>query len=174
MTQTNGSKREFLNPWLKRKAISPFYPGIVMQTVPPRAWSDHPDRQASEHKPHVLVVDDDPIVLEVIRDRLESAGYDVSTRSEELGTSAWIAVNKPDIVLLDVMMPALRGNEIASLVLRRGVGDGVGIIFHSSKSPDELEELVQRSGALGAICKTGDERSFLRQFKSLAARHRRS
>ncbi len=64
----------------------------------------------------VLVVDDDPIVLEVTRERLEGAGYVVHIREEALGTSQWTAEFQPDIVLLDVNMPALTGLDLAQLL----------------------------------------------------------
>ena len=64
----------------------------------------------------VLVVDDDPIVLEVTRERLEGAGYIVYVREEALGTSQWSAEFQPDIVLLDVNMPALTGLDLAQLL----------------------------------------------------------
>jgi DNA-binding response OmpR family regulator len=144
----------------------------LIHSTPPE--SNAPQASPAARRRHVLVVDDDAIVLEVVRERLEAAGYRVSTRRQELGTALWIATHRPDFVLLDVMMPALSGGEIASLVQRRGIADGMGIIFHSSKDPVELEILVNRSGALGAICKTSDELSFMRQFESLASKQRRS
>ncbi|HOU94276.1 MAG TPA: response regulator, partial [Polyangiaceae bacterium] len=66
----------------------------------------------------VLVVDDDPIVLETTRLRLARAGWDVETRDQALGTAQWIVERRPDVVLLDVGMPGVSGDVIAE-VLRR-------------------------------------------------------
>lgn len=60
----------------------------------------------------VLVVDDDPVTLEVVRERLSEAGYDVFVRADAIGTSQWVAREQPDFILLDVMMPALGGGEL--------------------------------------------------------------
>ncbi len=105
-----------------------------------------------------LVVDDDPIALEVARERLEQLGFVVSTRTESLGTSRWLVENQPDFLLLDVMMPALSGGELANLIRRRQLRTKV--ILHSSKSREELALLVRDTGALGAITKGLDNRRF--------------
>ncbi|MEO7035230.1 MAG: response regulator [Polyangiaceae bacterium] len=120
----------------------------------------------------VLVVDDDPIVLEVTKERLESAGYEVHVREEALGTSQWTAEFQPDIVLLDVNMPALAGTELAQLLKKRRATKGVAIILHSSIEPAELQSKLRAAGAVGAIQKTSDDRRFLEDFERLAARLR--
>lgn len=122
-------------------------------------------------KQHVLVVDDDPITLEVAKERLERAGYEVTTREHVLGTAGWIAHNLPDAVLLDVAMPALSGNELALLITQRSLGDRVAVILHSSKSAAELRPLVESSGAVGAIEKTSDDRLFMTQFNRFLRSH---
>lgn len=120
----------------------------------------------------VLVVDDDPIVLEVVRERLESAGYEVHIREEALGTSQWTAEFQPDIVLLDVNMPALGGTDLAQLLKKRRATKDIAIILHSSIEPAELQGKLRAAGAVGAIQKTGDDRRFLEDFERLAARLR--
>jgi CheY-like chemotaxis protein len=120
----------------------------------------------------VLVVDDDPIVLEVTKERLESVGYVVHTREEALGTSQWTAEFQPDIVLLDVNMPALAGPELAQLLKKRRATKDVAIILYSSLESAELQSKLHATGAVGAIHKTGDDRRFLEDFERLAARIR--
>ena len=120
----------------------------------------------------VLIVDDDPIVLEVTRERLEGAGYQVHTREEALGTSQWTAEFQPDIILLDVNMPALAGPELAQLLKKRRVTKDIAIILYSSLESAELQGMLRATGAVGAIQKTSDDRRFLQDFESLAARLR--
>lgn len=113
----------------------------------------------------VLIVDDDPIVLAAAEERISGLGYDVTTRDQVLGTSQWIVQNQPWLLLLDVMMPAMSGSELASFLRRRGIE--THIILHSSKDMPELERLVESTGALGAIPKGLDDAEFERQFKAL-------
>jgi CheY-like chemotaxis protein len=115
-----------------------------------------------------LVVDDDPIALEVARERLEALGFEVTTRDQALGTSSYIVQHRPDFVLLDVMMPALTGGELAQVLKRRATHTGV--ILHSSKPRSELRALVEATGALGAISKELDERDFTAEVLRLTRR----
>jgi two-component system, OmpR family, response regulator len=118
----------------------------------------------------VLVVDDDPIVLEVTRERLESAGYVVHIREEALGTSQWSAEFQPDILLLDVNMPALTGLDLAQLLKKRRATKDIPIILYSTLDSSELQKKLRSTGAVGAIQKSGDKRRFLEEFERLAAR----
>jgi CheY-like chemotaxis protein len=118
----------------------------------------------------VLIVDDDPIVLEVTRERLEGAGYTVHTREEALGTSQWTAEFHPDVILLDLNMPALTGVDLAQLLKKRRATKDVAIILYSSLDAGELQDKLSATGAVGAIQKTGDARRFLESFERLIAR----
>jgi DNA-binding response OmpR family regulator len=122
--------------------------------------------------PRVLVVDDDPIVLEIVKEVLSEAGYRMDTRSQALGTAQWVAKEQPDFVLLDVKMPALSGSELTQLIRRKEATSQVAVILHSSIAVDELNALAQRSGALSAIKKTPSTRLFLAEFERLVARSR--
>jgi len=122
----------------------------------------------------VLVVDDDPIILEVTRERLEGAGYVVHCREEALGTSQWTAEFQPDIVLLDVNMPALTGPDLAQLMRKRRATKDIAIILYSSVESTELQAKVRATGAVGAIQKSADARRFLEEFDRLAARTTRA
>lgn len=115
----------------------------------------------------VLVVDDDPISLEVARERLEREGHEVQTRDRALGTSRVILAFQPDCVLLDVMMPGITGDELATLLRSQGRLSHVAIVLHSAKDPDELSDLIVRTGAIGAIHKTSDDEEFLREFRRI-------
>jgi CheY-like chemotaxis protein len=120
----------------------------------------------------VLVVDDDAITLEVVRERLASAGYDVYTRDEALGTSQWVAREQPDFIVLDVMMPALGGADLGLLLKRSTSTNQTAVILHSSMTPAELEPIIQRTGAIGAIGKTHDGAQFMSEFERLVAKAR--
>jgi CheY-like chemotaxis protein len=122
----------------------------------------------------VLVIDDDAIVLQAISDCLSSSGFQVIARTQTLGTSQWLMQNEVDLVLLDVMMPAMGGADLATFLKKRGLTKKLSVILHSSKSPSELGPLVRQTGALGAIAKTDDTASFLAEFERLAERHFRT
>jgi DNA-binding response OmpR family regulator len=122
----------------------------------------------------VLVVDDDPIILEVVRERLDAAGFDVYVRADALGTSQWVAREQPDFILLDVVMPALGGAELGLLLKRSHTTNQTAVILHSSMSAAALAPVIQRTGAIGAISKTHDGAKFIAEFEHLAGRAKAS
>jgi two-component system phosphate regulon response regulator PhoB len=67
---------------------------------------------AAETRPRVLVVDDDDTIVDLVRIWLENAGYDVTTAADGATALAAIEDARPDIVVLDVMMPATSGLDV--------------------------------------------------------------
>lgn len=70
--------------------------------------------QALGHR--VLVIDDDRNLRKIISTNLELAGYSVETASNGEEALAKIEINVPDLVLLDIMMPAMDGYEVAKRI----------------------------------------------------------
>jgi putative two-component system response regulator len=72
------------------------------------------DFGASEVLPRVLVVDDDPLNLELLTSFLRAEQYQISTVQSGQEAIAAIQANPPDLVLLDVMMPGLDGFDVCT------------------------------------------------------------
>jgi DNA-binding response OmpR family regulator len=117
-------------------------------------------------KLNVMVVDDSKMVLERLRYVLQRAGHTVTLRDSSLGTVSAVLKERPDVLILDVSMPALDGNRLATLVSE--VNKDVTLILHSSRDERELEQLALQSGAHGYIPKTNDMLRFLDQFHRIA------
>jgi DNA-binding response OmpR family regulator len=62
--------------------------------------------------PKILVIDDDPSVRSLVADSLEIEGYEVCVAEDGFSGLRAIEANKPDCVLLDVMMPGLDGHQV--------------------------------------------------------------
>ena len=60
----------------------------------------------------ILVVEDDPKVVIFVVDQLEHLGYQVTVARDGLQGLAQVRVEKPDLVVLDVMMPEMNGYEV--------------------------------------------------------------
>ena len=121
-----------------------------------------------------MVVDDDPTTLQVLCAVLEQRGYKVTPRETSLGTSSAILREKIDVALLDVRMPGLSGDRLATLLADRPTGHALIVILHSSMTRAKLEKLAQVSGAAGIIEKTGNPEEFLHRFEEIVARAQRS
>ena len=105
-------------------------------------------------KQRILVVDDSELVLVMARDALEEAGYEVLTATNGIEANSYIfSVNKPDLIILDVMLPMLDGNKKAKLLREKEFSREIPILLLSSKSEDELRRLTAEAGADGFIRK---------------------
>ena len=60
----------------------------------------------------ILLVDDEPVVLRVIRLALEKAGYQVETRPNGLAALERIREQPPDVLITDIEMPQMSGQEL--------------------------------------------------------------
>jgi len=84
---------------------------------------------AEEHKPVVLVADDDPEILSLLSIRLKKAGYAVLEAADGEETLVQVRERYPDLVVLDVMMPGKNGWEVAKEIRRDARYKNVGIIM---------------------------------------------
>lgn len=71
-------------------------------------------------KKQVLIVDDEPAIVRLVRVKLESDGYSVLTASRGADALQMLQVNRPDLVILDLMMPDMDGTETLRHIRSRG------------------------------------------------------
>jgi two-component system alkaline phosphatase synthesis response regulator PhoP len=62
-------------------------------------------------KKRILLVDDDPDFLEAVKSTVENGGYEVDTAYDGKEALERVAAGKPDLIILDVMMPVMNGHE---------------------------------------------------------------
>ena len=65
---------------------------------------------------NILIIDDDPNVLELLAVNIDAAGYNVSTAVHGEDALQKIRAGKPDLVILDVMMPHMDGWEVCKII----------------------------------------------------------
>jgi CheY-like chemotaxis protein len=128
------------------------------------------DVGTSEHKGRVLVFDDDHVVLELTRDRLESVGYEVHTHRHGANALVAIASEAPDVVMMDPAMCGTSGALLVDKIRHRFSAAELPILFHSAAGPQKLEDFVAKKGAVGAVPKTGDDMIFTACFDRLFLR----
>jgi CheY-like chemotaxis protein len=114
--------------------------------------------------PKALIVDDDSVAATICAAVLEDLGFQVEIRTSPFGTGAYIQQKQPDIVLLDVQMPGLSGDQIAQMIRITPGNRLVHVILYSARPMDELVALGQKTGAIGVIRKSGDPMAFARDF----------
>lgn len=96
----------------------------------------------------ILIVDDTPENLAVLSDLLSEANYRVLVATDGLSALEQITLLKPDIILLDVMMPGIDGFETCKRLKRNPATTAIPIIFMTGLS--ELDDLLKGFGE-GAV-----------------------
>ena len=103
--------------------------------------------------PLVLVVDDDPDILEAICDILGTESYRVSRARNGLEALERVDAERPDVILLDLMMPVMDGVTFASVLRQRPEVADVPILVISADGNPQRAASV---GARGYLAKPFD------------------
>ena len=86
----------------------------------------------SEPQTSILVVDDDPEIMSMLSTRLSKRGYKVTTASDGHKAIELAKRDRPDLVLLDVMMPGKSGWEVARALKQDPTTQGIKIVIISA------------------------------------------
>jgi DNA-binding response OmpR family regulator len=102
----------------------------------------------------IVLVDDEPFILQATARMLDDAGYDVRTCSAWSEVVAVIRQSSPDLVLLDYNMPAVKGDDICG-ALKRNLPDlSAKVVLFSSEEEAKLKSIARTCGADGYLSKT--------------------
>lgn len=88
----------------------------------------------------VLLVEDDPLQAETTKDILQNAGYDVSLANDGIAAIKFVKTTKPDIILLDVILPGLDGYEVCRWLKLEESTKGIPVIMLTIKK--ELSDKI--------------------------------
>jgi CheY-like chemotaxis protein len=101
----------------------------------------------------VLVVDDDPDMLKVLGLLMKVNGITALTATGGVEGLERARADKPDVILLDIMMPDLDGYEVIKELRSDGSTRGIPVIFVTARMEKEYREKAQALGADGYITK---------------------
>jgi excisionase family DNA binding protein len=122
----------------------------------------------SRSGPLVLLVDDDDRVRELVRVNLEFEGYTVREAASADEGLAAIEDAKPNLVLLDVMMPQVDGWEMLRRIQERHGAGAIPVVMFSGKLEGDAEAEAAQRGAQGFIGKPFDLQQLIDQTKTIA------
>ncbi|WP_459854269.1 response regulator [Dongia sp. agr-C8] len=103
----------------------------------------------------VLIVDDDPALLETLRRMIESVGYDVQCAEDARTAIDSVTSRAPDIIITDIYMPAGDGFELLNWLRNNGIRTPVIAMSGSSSGTGEYDQLsvAEHLGAAAVIDK---------------------
>lgn len=115
----------------------------------------------------IMVVDDEPYIARVIKFKLEQEGYAVISANDGVTGLDRIRQEKPDLVLLDVMMPGLTGYEVCQQVKADADLQGIPVVFLTAKGQERDREQGLNLGASDYITKPFSPNRLLELVKSI-------
>ena len=95
----------------------------------------------------ILVLDDNPLVLKLARALLEKEGSTVLTAGSWIEFNHVLATNVPDLILIDVNLPSIKGNRLSEVLKSQPSKKHVPIVLISDLPEKSLEEMFPASGA---------------------------
>ncbi len=125
-------------------------------------------------KKTVLAIDDEENILELLKLSLDSYGYNVLTASTGMDGIGKIANEKPDIILLDLMLPDIDGSQLCRMIRLNEESRSIPIIMLSAKSKEEDKIEGLKVGADDYITKPFSIRELDARIESVLRRSRNS
>ncbi len=122
----------------------------------------------------ILVVDDEPDILEFLEYNLNKAGYQVFTASNGEEGVVLAEKEKPDLIILDIMMPKMDGVEVCRTLRSKPMFDKTLIAFLTAREEDYSQIAALDVGGDDYITKPIRPRVFMSRVKALLRRSDRS
>jgi DNA-binding response OmpR family regulator len=113
----------------------------------------------------ILIIDDEPDFVRVVQLRLEAAGYEVVTALDGMQGVSAAHKEKPDLIILDIMMPAMHGHRVCEALKKSTKTWTIPIIYLTAKGSKEDEELAYKLGAEHFFTKPYDPQVLLEAIK---------
>jgi len=99
----------------------------------------------------ILVVDDEPDVVEVIGHTLEGDEFEVLRAYDGISALDVVEAEKPDLVLLDIMMPMMSGYEVCEQLKANPVTQDIPVICFTSAHAPQTRERSNKAGAVALL-----------------------
>lgn len=103
--------------------------------------------------PKILVVDDEPDVVMLIEATLRGDGFDVVKAYDGIGALDLVTSEKPDLILLDIMMPRMDGTEVRKRLLADPATADIPVIHLSAVGDFEKQHQALAEGVTDYIVK---------------------
>ncbi len=117
----------------------------------------------------ILIADDKLEVVELLRATMEGEDYQIISASDGKEALEKIGKEKPDLVLLDIVMPKMDGFEVLSEVKRDPKTKEIPVIMLTAKGQKGDEEKGRRLGAEGYVIKPFSPSHLLRKIGEIMA-----
>jgi len=114
------------------------------------------------HKKRILVVDDDPHIVQVLRNRLESNNYFVISAFDGVEALEKVKRENPDLIILDILMPRMDGGMFLQKMKELGLIKNIPVIVLTAKA--SMKEFFFVNGVVGFMVKPFDSKNLLNEI----------
>ncbi len=101
----------------------------------------------------IAIVEDDPVINQMYRIKFEASGFDVFTASDGQAGVELVAKVKPDILLLDIQMPHMHGDEALAKIRATTSGKTIPVIILTNVGKEEAPAALKNLGVSSYIVK---------------------
>jgi DNA-binding response OmpR family regulator len=101
----------------------------------------------------IAIVEDDEAISQMYRIKFEAEGYTVETAGNGKLGYALAEEMRPDVMLLDLMMPIMTGEELLAKLRKTDWGKNIKIIIQTNRGEQEIPESVRKAGIEALILK---------------------
>jgi len=122
----------------------------------------------------ILLIDDQPELIEGFRLLLEDEGFEATVHPSLITLPLVLRSLNPDVILLDLSMPALSGQALFATGVHRLLRTSAPIVLFSGRSPRELSEITEEIGADGFVSKAQDLDDAIRRIRLWVMKRRAS
>ena len=103
--------------------------------------------------PKIAIVEDDQAISQMYRFKFEADGYIVETAGNGKDGLDMVKAFNPDIILLDLMMPIMSGEEMLKKLRDSSWGKDIKVIILTNMGEQEIPDTVKKMGVSGLILK---------------------
>jgi DNA-binding response OmpR family regulator len=101
----------------------------------------------------IAIIEDDQAISQMYRFKFEAEGYEIETAENgKLGLQL-VESMKPDIILLDLMMPEMTGDEMLAAMRKTTWGKDIKVVILTNKGEQEIPESVKKLNVSSVILK---------------------
>lgn len=115
----------------------------------------------------ILIVDDEPNIVLSLEFLMKQAGFQVRTAADGEAALAAVAAERPDVILLDVMMPRRNGYEVCQAIRENPAWQGVRIIMLTAKGREVEKEKGMALGADDYVIKPFSTQEVVEKVRGL-------
>ncbi len=125
------------------------------------------DNQPSGEKKRILLVEDEANLRELMKYRLEEAGYEVITATDGFFAVSMARSQRPDIILLDLMLPKLDGYTVCRMLRLNDITKEIPIIMITARTAPQDKDRGLEIGANDYLAKPVDVPTLLEKISEL-------